>query len=75
MPAKSRATAEYLALVNEILPKATPMGAYAIGLITTLAWQNGLDPNRSVMEAAMACPDIASAIDVFETWRALQEKT
>jgi hypothetical protein len=74
MPTESRATKDYLDLVNEILPKSTAMGAYAIGLITSLAWMQGLDPTRAVLEAAMDCQDIRSAVAVFEAWRALQSR-
>ncbi len=65
-------TNEYLDLVNEIVPKATAEGAYCIGLVSVLAWQHDLEPTRAVLEAAADCKSIPDALEMFDTWRKLQ---
>jgi hypothetical protein len=63
---------EYLDLVNEIVPTASAEGAYCVGLVSVLAWQHGLEPNRAVLEAAADCKSIPDALEMFDTWRKLQ---
>jgi len=65
---KARATEEYLDMVNEALPTATAIGAYAIGVVTTLAWQQKLDPTAELIRAAAECPNVESVLFVFENW-------
>lgn len=66
-------TNEYSDLVNEIVPKTRAEGAYCIGLVSALAWQHDLDPTRAVLEAAADCNSIPDALEMFDTWRKLQQ--
>ncbi len=47
------ASEAYYALVNEMVPGAGPAGAYAIGLISMLAWERRREPDRELLEAAV----------------------
>jgi hypothetical protein len=55
--------AKYFDLVNELLPSATPMGAYCVGLVSVLAWQDGTDPNESDLRSAVRCSTIKQVSD------------
>jgi hypothetical protein len=50
--------AKYLDLVNELLRTATPMGAYGVGLVSALAWQQGLEPNETDLHYAVKCSTV-----------------
>lgn len=65
---------KYFDLLNSILPRATPMGAYCVGLVSALGWQNGLDPNESVLHAAAECSTAIQAIEMYSEWEKLQRR-
>ena len=73
-PSQVHVAEEYLDIVNELLPKATPEGAYSIGLVSALCWLSRMKPTRSVLECAAQAKTIAHAIDVFEQWREIGGK-
>lgn len=54
--------AQYFDLLNELLRNATPMGAYSVGLVSALAWQDGLDPNEAELRAALKCSTFKQVI-------------
>jgi hypothetical protein len=56
------ALSEHLAIVNELLPGATPSGAYALGTITGLTLMSGKFPPRVVLEMAARAPDMDKAM-------------
>lgn len=58
----------YLKIANGIIPGATPMGAYCVGLVTALAWKNNLWPPAAVLETAALSATTAEAIALFEQW-------
>lgn len=65
-------TDEYLDLANEIVPHTNAVGAYCVGLVSALAWENGLEPTRFVLEAAADCGTITQALEMFDSWQKLQ---
>ena len=76
-PIESFLTEEYLAAVNELVPKVGPMGAYAIGVISAAYWQHGYTPSREALELAALCPSMeaaaAFAADSIAAWLELGE--
>jgi hypothetical protein len=50
--------AKYFDLVNELLSTATPMGAYCVGLVSAVAWQQGLDPDETELRYAVRCSNL-----------------
>lgn len=62
-------TVEYLANVNELLPQASPIGAYCIGLVSMACWEAGVMPSRELLAAAAECPSPEAATELFEVWR------
>jgi hypothetical protein len=63
-------TGEYLGWVNELVPKAAPMGAYCVGAVSASAWQSGLKPTRELLRAASLCETTEAADRLFEDWKA-----
>lgn len=62
---------EHLAMVNELLPGATPAGAYALGTITGLALMSGKFPPRAVLEVAAMAPSVQKAVDLAKELRGI----
>jgi hypothetical protein len=54
---------ETLDAINEVLATATPMGAYAVGIVCSLAWQVGKQPPVEVLKIAVQCVKLDDAID------------
>lgn len=59
---------QYLASLNDVLKTSSAEGAYAIGVVSVLAWKRGLDPTRELIEAARDCRRVSEAGRVFEAW-------
>ena len=53
---------DHITIVNELLPGATPSGAYALGTITGMALMWGKFPPRVVLEMAARAPDMDKAL-------------
>lgn len=61
---------EHLDIVNEMLPKVSAMGAYYMGIITSLVALSPEDtvPTRDLYERAAQCNSSAEAVKCFEEW-------
>jgi hypothetical protein len=64
-----------LATVNELLPRCEPTGAYCIGLMCALAWRDGLDPPRTLLELAAKCPSVEDAAELYREFKALRAQS
>lgn len=59
-----------LPVVNELLPGATPIGAYCLGAICTLAWRDYVELPRHVLELAAKCSAIPAVDELYREFRA-----
>jgi len=61
---------ELAGLLNEIVPRATGMGGYACGVVTVLAVNDRLEPDRELLEAAAACDGSRSdqIRQIYDAW-------
>jgi hypothetical protein len=59
-----------LPAVNELLSSSTPMGAYCLGAICSLAWGDGAELPRHVLELATRCTFISAADELYREFRA-----
>lgn len=67
-PADLNIDVETLAYVNELLPTATPVGAYAMGMATMALHRAGLPPSRIVYEAMCGQQTLSDAADWLEAY-------
>jgi hypothetical protein len=58
-----------LLLLNEIVPRAKPEGAYALGVLSCMAWKHGLELDREIIEACAKVPSAEQALEVWEFHR------
>jgi hypothetical protein len=70
MNAEPLMTDEYIEIINDLLPKASAVGGYCIGMVAAAAWQDGLTPTRELLEGAALCPGPQAAVDLFAEWKA-----
>ena len=61
-------TQQTLALVNELLPGATPEGAYSMGLATVACIQAGMEPGEELLRKVCAASSIGEAAVRIEQW-------
>jgi hypothetical protein len=59
-----------LPTVNELLPGCTPMGAYCLGAVCSLAWRDERELPRHVLELATKCRTIGMADDLYREFAA-----
>jgi hypothetical protein len=61
---------EHLEIVNDLLPKVSAMGAYYMGIITSLLALSPEDtvPTRELFERAARCSSPSEAVKCFEEW-------
>jgi hypothetical protein len=64
-----------LPVVNELLPGTGPIGAYCLGTICALAWQDRMEPPRSLLEMAVKCPSIEQAAELYREYHLLRESS
>jgi hypothetical protein len=64
----------YLEIANEIIPTATPAGAYCIGLVTALAWKQSVWPERAVLRTAALSQTVDDAVALFDEWESLRAR-
>jgi hypothetical protein len=57
-----------IAALNSLLANATPWSAFCMGAVTHMAKVRGLDPDRTLLEAAATCTSIEEADRCFERW-------
>jgi hypothetical protein len=53
--------------INRLLKSADPTGAYALGLVSALAEQDGVTAPDTLLEAAAKCQTAAAADDLYKT--------
>lgn len=63
-----------LPTVNELLPRCTPTGAWCLGIICALAWNDGIEPHFTILELAAKCPSVDQAVELYEEFKALRAK-
>lgn len=71
-PTDENPTDEYLDLVNEMVPRATPEGAYCVGIVSEEAWRRAMQPDRQLLEAAVKCESLSEAVQLFDRWHGLK---
>lgn len=69
----SEAIEKTLPAVNELLPGASPMGSYCLGLICALAWEDRAQPPRSLLDMAARCDSIEQAAALWQEFHVLRE--
>jgi hypothetical protein len=57
---------ETVAVVNELIPQAKQWGAYCMGLVCAVSWNNGAEPPRTVLEAAAECESLEQAQSIVK---------
>lgn len=74
MNIQAKANPEYLEMVNRLLVSATPVGAYALGALSALAWQTEFPPDELLLGQALdiekRSPRIPAIQEVFDNWEA-----
>lgn len=58
-----------LAIINELLRTCSPMGAYCLGALSSLAWRDHLEPPRELLEKAAACTAVAQVDALYHEYR------
>lgn len=70
----AKATPEYLEMVNRLLVSVTPIGAYALGALSALAWQTEFPPDELLLQQALdverRSPRIPAIQEIFDNWEA-----
>ncbi len=66
-------TEETLDTVNELLPAASATGAYCLGAVCAFAWQEGIQPPKSILEMAVKCESVEKAVDIYATLKSLRD--
>lgn len=59
---------DYFTNLNELLKGCTELGAYAMGLVTVLAENANLKPDRRLLYNASKATSIQAAGIIFEAW-------
>ncbi len=54
-----------LPVVNELLPTCHAMGAYCLGMVTALLWNEGLETPRSFLKRASECNSVEEAAEAY----------
>jgi hypothetical protein len=63
--AKRHLTDEFL---HELLAHATPMGAFCLGIVVAMAYENDLEPDGELMREAARSESVAPAVELFNRW-------
>jgi hypothetical protein len=59
-----------LPTVSELLPGCTAIGAYCLGAVNALAWQDYVEVPRNVLELAAKCTSVRDAVELYREFRA-----
>jgi hypothetical protein len=60
---------EYLETLNSLLKDAPPQAAYSLGVVSCLAWKDGIKPDTELMKAAARCEDYRLADEIYVHWK------
>lgn len=64
-------TAAYIESLNELLRgSVAPHQAYSMGVVSALAWNAGMEPDRLLLERGMGCLNAEEAQGAFARWAA-----
>jgi hypothetical protein len=56
-------------LLEALGPEVTAVGTYSVGLVSGLAWRDGLDPDRILLRIASRASGPRNAIVAYEHWK------
>jgi hypothetical protein len=58
-------------LLND--PATTAMGGYSLGVVSSLAEQEGIVAPDELLEAATGCQTVKTATDLYRTWSSIRK--
>jgi len=61
-------TDQYLDTLNDLLKTAYPIGAYAMGVVSALAWRQKMQPDRRLLYNASVCIAVRAVPIIFDAW-------
>jgi hypothetical protein len=70
-PAELQAMQKSLPALNEVLTTCDAHGAYCVGIITSLAWQEGRETPLSILKLASECKSVEDAFVLYQTCKSV----
>ena len=62
-------TDRYLALLNDMLIGAQPLGAYVMGGVSAAAWSEGFEPDHQLLHNASKASSVLAIEPIFQAWK------
>jgi hypothetical protein len=65
-----------LPVINEMLAAGcSPIGAYCLGAVCSLAWSAGCEPSRRLLEAATECSSVEEVTELYQDMERMETLT
>jgi hypothetical protein len=69
--AEMQAMQTSLPALTEVLKTCSAHGAYCVGIVTSLAWQEGRETPLSILRLASECKSVEDAFILYQTCKSL----